>query len=276
MARLEADQLQEFYEQCYTPGADGDKYRRWRDLGAVGKADHVVDLVARAGLPAPATIAEVGCGDGAVLGELGRRGFGTHRTGFEISASGVRLTAEREEVDEAHVFDGAHLPVADGAYDLVFATHVLEHVPDPVPLTRELLRVGRAVIIEVPLEANVSARRPAARAASEGVGHLHRFDRRAIRRLVTDAGWKVDAELVDPLPPEVHLFGAQGAAARVKGYAKSALRSAAAAVPAVGERLVTLHFALVATPAKPRPGGSFRSGYSPRGSSPRPSRDPGS
>jgi SAM-dependent methyltransferase len=248
MAKLEADELQEFYEQCYTPGVDGEKYRRWRHLGAVGKADHVVDLVARSGLAAPQTIAEVGCGDGAVLSELGIRGFGARRVGYEISASGVKLTAERAEVAEAHVFDGEHLPVADGAYDLVFATHVLEHVPDPVPLTRELLRVGRAVIIEVPLEANISARRPAARAASEGVGHLHRFDRRAIRRLVTDAGWAVRAELVDPLPREVHLFDATDGAARAKGYAKWALRAAAASVPAVGERLVTLHYALVATP----------------------------
>ena len=28
MARLAEEQIQEFYEQCYTPGADGDKYRR--------------------------------------------------------------------------------------------------------------------------------------------------------------------------------------------------------------------------------------------------------
>jgi SAM-dependent methyltransferase len=250
MAKLDVDQLQEFYEQCYTPGVDGEKYRRWRHLGAVGKADHVVELVARAGLPAPATIAEVGCGDGAVLTELGLRGFGRERVGYEISASGVKLTAEREEVAAAHVFDGEHLPVADGAYDLVFATHVLEHVPDPAPLTRELLRAGRAVIIEVPLEANVSARRPAARAASEGVGHLHRFDRRAIRRLVTGAGWTVAAELVDPLPRAVHLFDAQDGAARAKGHAKWALRAAAAGVPALGERLVTLHFALLAVPPR--------------------------
>src|SRR3954470_18315900 len=111
MARPAADQLHEFYEQCYTPGADGEKYRRWRELGAEGKADHVVELVRRAGLPAPATVCEVGCGDGAVLGVLGRRGFGAHRTGYEISASGVRLAAERAEVDEAAVFDGEHLPV---------------------------------------------------------------------------------------------------------------------------------------------------------------------
>jgi SAM-dependent methyltransferase len=248
MARLAEDQLQEFYEQCYTPGADGDKYRRWRELGAEGKADHVVDLVARAGLPAPRTVCEVGCGDGAVLGVLGRRGFGGERVGYEISASGVKLAAQRPEVDAAHVFDGERLPAADDAYDLVFATHVLEHVPDPAPLTRELLRAGRAVVVEVPLEANLSARRPAARAASEGVGHLHRFHRRAIRTLVADAGGSVVAELVDPLPRAVHVFGAESAKARAKGSLKWALRAGAAAVPALGERLITLHYAVLALP----------------------------
>jgi SAM-dependent methyltransferase len=248
MGRLAEEQIQEFYEQCYTPGVDGDKYRRWRELGAEGKADHVVSLVQRAGLVAPRTVCEVGCGDGAVLGVLGRRGFGGERVGYEISASGVKLAAQRPEVGGAFVFDGERLPVADDAYDLVFATHVLEHVPDPVPLTREMLRAGRAVVLEVPLEANVSARRPAARAASEGVGHLHRFHRRAIRGLVADAGGRVACELVDPLPREVHLFGAEGAAGRAKGYAKWAVRAGLGAVPAVGERLITLHFAVLALP----------------------------
>jgi SAM-dependent methyltransferase len=249
MARLAEEQIQEFYEQCYTPGVDGDKYRLWRELGAEGKADHVQALVARAGLAAPRTVCEVGCGDGAVLGVLGRRGFGGERVGYEISASGVKLTAGRPEVRDAWVFDGEHLPVADGAYDLVFATHVLEHVPDPAPLTREMLRAGRAVVIEVPLEANVSAHRPAARAASEGVGHLHRFHRRAIRTLVQDCGGHVAAELVDPLPRAVHTFGAETGKARAKGTAKWALRATAATVPALGERLITLHFAVLALPA---------------------------
>jgi SAM-dependent methyltransferase len=250
MARLADDQIHDFYEDCYTPGADGEHYRRWRELGAEGKADHVVALAERAGIAARAgTICEVGCGDGAVLGVLGRRGFGTRRVGYEISSSGVRLAAERAEVDLAAVFDGATLPEQDDAYDLVVATHVLEHVPDPLPLTREMLRVGRAVVIEVPLEANLSARRPAARAASEGVGHLHRFSRRAIRDLVGRGGGRVVAELLDPLPRAVHGFGAQTARQRLKGDVKWALRAGAAAVPPLGERLFTMHFAVLAVPA---------------------------
>jgi SAM-dependent methyltransferase len=246
--RLREDEIHEFYEDCYTPGVDGEKYRRWRELGAQGKADHVEALVSRAALPAPASVAEVGCGDGAVLAELARRGLGTRHVGYEISASGVELAARRPEIAEAHVFDGLHLPVPDGHYDLVFATHVLEHVPDPEPLVAELLRAARALVIEVPLEANLSAQRPAARRASEGVGHLHHFDRARMRAMVTAAGGRVGAELADPLPREVHLFGAETAKQRAKGHAKWALRAGLSALPGVGERLFTLHYALLATP----------------------------
>jgi hypothetical protein len=65
---------------------------------------------------------------------------------------------------------------------------------------------------------------------------------------VTDAGGRVAAELLDPLPRAVHTFGAQGATQRVKGEAKWALRAGAAAVPALGERLITMHFAVLALP----------------------------
>jgi SAM-dependent methyltransferase len=246
---LQPHEIQDFYEECYTPGVDGEKYRQWRELGALGKADHVVELARAIGLAAPGSVVEVGCGDGAVLAELGRRGFGARHVALEISESAVELARRRPEIAEAQVFDGTHVPAGDGAYDLAFATHVLEHVPSPGPLLREMMRAARAVIVEVPLEDNLSARRPAARAASEGAGHLQRFDRGQVRRLIVDAGWQVRAELLDPLPREVHLFGRETAAARAKGWAKWAVRAALAGVPSLGTRLITMHYAVAATPA---------------------------
>ncbi len=145
------------------------------------------------------------------------------------------------------MFDGERIDAPDRAYDLAFATHVFEHIPDPLPLAREMLRVARAVVVEVPLEANLSARRPAGRALSEAAGHLQLFDRGQMRRLLADADGTVRAELSDPLPLEVHTFGATGTTARAKGTAKWAVRRVLAAVPAVGERIVTMHYALIAT-----------------------------
>jgi len=172
----EAD-IAAFYRDAYAPSADAEVYGRWRALSAIAKADHVVALAATIGLSSPRVVADVGCGDGSVLAELGRRGFGSRRVGFEIAAAAVEMAAGRSEIAEAAVFDGEHVPAADGAYDLAYASHVLEHVPSPGRLLREMMRVARAVVIEVPLERNLSARRPAARAASEAAGHIQRFDR---------------------------------------------------------------------------------------------------
>jgi SAM-dependent methyltransferase len=247
--RLEVDQIQEFYERCYAPSPDGAKWARWRALSAVTKAEHLVSLLQRAGIDDVDTVVEIGCGDGSVLEELGRRGVGTSRVGMDISSSALEIAAGRPGVTGVERFDGACIPARDGAFDLVVATHVLEHVPEPEPLVRELTRVARrALVIEVPLERNLSAHRPAARAASEAAGHLHRFGRLRVRRMVTRCGWRIRAELLDPLPIEVHTFAAQTRAARVRSQAKWLVRSGLAAAPALGERMVTLHYALVATP----------------------------
>ena len=239
--------LAEFYENAYAPTAEDERYGRWRALSAVAKAGHIVELCQGIGLSAPEIVAEVGCGDGSVLGELARRGFGRSRVGFEMSTAAARIAAGRSEIASVTTFDGVGLPADDGAYDLAFATHVLEHVPAPQPLLREMMRVASTVVVEVPLERNLSARRAAARAASEAAGHVQRFDRGAVRRLVTDAGWRVRGELVDPLGRDVHLCGCDTPPERARGLAKWALRRAAAAAPPVGTRLFTLHYALIAT-----------------------------
>jgi SAM-dependent methyltransferase len=52
------------------------------------------------------------------------------------------------------VADAADMPFADQVFDYVICSHVLEHVPDPGAVIRELQRVARAGYIEVPLAAS--------------------------------------------------------------------------------------------------------------------------
>ena len=46
--------------------------------------------------------------------------------------------------------DAADMPFADGAFDYVICSHLLEHVHDPAAVMREMMRVAKAGYIEVP------------------------------------------------------------------------------------------------------------------------------
>ena len=46
--------------------------------------------------------------------------------------------------------DAARMPFADGVFDYTICSNLLEHVPDPAGVVRELVRVSRAGYIEVP------------------------------------------------------------------------------------------------------------------------------
>jgi SAM-dependent methyltransferase len=247
-------QLIRFYDEAYTQQdpADAKRYARWRALGAVGKADHVIALCARAGVWAggsPLSTLEIGCGDGALLCELHARGFGGRLSGVEITQAAVDIARRRGEIDSVELYDGSRLPAAESAYDLGILSHVLEHVTDPAALLAEAARACRAVVVEVPLEANLSARRAGKREHAEEVGHLQRLDRNAARAIVARAGLRIAAELDDPLPRAVQTFFAATPSARALATAKWALRAGLHRLaPGLARRLFTVHYACLCLP----------------------------
>jgi SAM-dependent methyltransferase len=241
--------LSGFYDSAYARG--GGRHARWRELGARGKADHVVELARRAGI-ASGSIVEVGCGDGALLAELSSRGFGESLAGFDISAAAIELARGRAipRVESLEVFDGVHLPLADRSFDLAVLSHVLEHVEGPGRLLREVARAARAVIVEVPLERNASAVRASKRDAAQEIGHVQTLDRAAVGAMVEDAGLRIAADLLDPLPAAVHLHSARTTRERAMALAKAGVRRGLfRASPAAAERAFTLHYACACVPA---------------------------
>jgi SAM-dependent methyltransferase len=243
-----AHDLGQFYDESYRrASAEGDRHMRWRQLSARGKADHAIELCARAGL-APRSVAEIGCGDGALLAELGARGLAGELHGFEVSEEAARIARTRGApgLVGVSVFDGRRLPVDDNAFDVALLSHVLEHVPDPAALLREAARVSRAVVLEVPLEANLSARRGSKRSEAAEIGHIQSLDRDAVRALVAGAGLSVREELLDPLPLEVHRFFAGSRGERARATLKAGVRRALFKMsPRVAERAFTLHYACI-------------------------------
>ncbi len=246
----ERSQLVRFYDEAYAQRdpAQAARYARWRALGAVGKADHVLALCSRAGL-LPTSTLEIGCGDGALLCELHARTFGGELSGVEITEAAIAIARGRPEIDSVELYDGAHLPAGDGAYELGIISHVLEHVPDPPALLAEAARACDAVLMEVPLEANLSARRSVKREHASEVGHLQRLDRTSAQEIVTRAGMRIAYELEDSLPLAAHLFFADGLLARARATAKWTLRAGLHRLaPGLARRLFTVHYACLCLP----------------------------
>jgi SAM-dependent methyltransferase len=238
-----------FYEDAYSQDPAGRAiYSRWRALGAIAKANHVLDLCHQAGV-IPANTLDVGCGDGALLCELRRRGFGGRLSGVEIAEAAVSIARARPEIDSVVRFDGHELPDPSGTYDLGILSHVLEHVAEPQALLAEVARACRAVLVEVPLEDNLSARRSSKRRGAGEIGHIQRLSRSAVHAIGRRAGLVVRSELTDPLSPEVHRFFATTPLTRttatIKWGARASIHQLA---PRLAQRLFTVHYACLCLP----------------------------
>ena len=127
---------------------------------------------------------DVGCGPGTITIDLARRIAPGEVVG--IDAVEAPLAEAREAAAAAgvagvsfRVADGMALPFDDGAFDVVHAHQVLQHVPDPVGMLREMRRVTRPGGIVAARDSDYAAFTwyPAAPALDEWLGLYRRVAR---------------------------------------------------------------------------------------------------
>lgn len=136
-------------------------------------------------------VVDIGCGNGAYLAQLSRRGHGGRAIGVDLSAG--MLEAARGAAPGARVLrgDAARLPLADGCADVALAPHMLYHVPNPPAAIAEMRhhRRGR------PGARGAERHRPPAGTAEPGLRGDRSGADRGLGGAVAAGGGREDAEI---------------------------------------------------------------------------------
>lgn len=187
------------YEATYLDAPE--RQAEWLRRSARQKADSVEQLLRRNRIR-PESVLELGCGTGAVIGELQQRGLAQHYYGIDYSATAIAYLKTAFPNIQCAVADVMETPnVFDkDSFDVVICSHVIEHLEDPASF---LQAIGRQfqfdyMVAEVPLEDLFFGRVKALlKDRSKNLsGHVQFFSRRSFLALITAMQYTVVDERV--------------------------------------------------------------------------------
>lgn len=158
----------------------------WRLIGARGKADNIINL--SPGLSPDSKVLDVGSGDGSVLYWLDKFQFCENVLSLEISQSGIEKirNLNLNSITGIAQFDGYKIPFEDNSFDLALCSHVIEHVEYPRMLIREIVRVSKQQIFEVPIDFSFRVDRKVRHFLS--YGHINIYTPQTFRFLLQSEG----------------------------------------------------------------------------------------
>jgi 2-polyprenyl-3-methyl-5-hydroxy-6-metoxy-1,4-benzoquinol methylase len=145
---------------------------------------------------APASILDVGCGEGVLTHKWAQRLGDRRVVGIDledpvIQAEWAKRTAPNLEY---RIMKAQNLPFGDGEFALASAIEVLEHVPDPEHTVAEMARVARGghLLVSVPREPLWRAMNMARGAYLKNLGntpgHLNHWSRKGFVELLSRHG----------------------------------------------------------------------------------------
>jgi ubiquinone/menaquinone biosynthesis C-methylase UbiE len=198
MAGIGVD-LRAAYDKQYSDGG----LQEWRELGGKYKAKNIIDVCRgyRFG-----TVLECGAGEGSILKFLDVAGAFEHLHAIEISESGIAAIQKRRlsHLQEVRKFDGYRIPYPDASFDMVYCSHVIEHVEHPRLLLRELKRVAGFQVFEIPLDYSVGVDKEIGYFLS--YGHINVYTPSLFRFLLKSEGFDILAGKLSRSTPEVILY----------------------------------------------------------------------
>jgi 2-polyprenyl-3-methyl-5-hydroxy-6-metoxy-1,4-benzoquinol methylase len=136
-------------------------------------------------------VIDIGCATGSLLAYLGGRGWRV--TGVEISPAAEYARSEKK-------LDVRSIPLEEnkfesGSFDLVLASHLIEHLNDPRSFLKEthrILKENGSVFITTPNISGLQARLYKGRWRSAIFDHLYLFSIRTLSKMLKNTGFKIE------------------------------------------------------------------------------------
>jgi len=148
---------------------------------------------------APASVLDVGCGEGVLTHQWATQLGDKRIVGIDLDDEKLKAewaTRQRPNL-EYRTMLAENMPFADGEFDMACAIEVLEHVPDPEHTVAEMARVARRhLLVSVPREPLWRMLNMARGAYLSDLGntpgHVNHWSKRSFVRLLAQHGEVVE------------------------------------------------------------------------------------
>ncbi len=190
--------IQNGYDEQYTDGMT-----KWREIGGKYKSQNIIKVVNGNVFQ---KVMEFGAGEGSILSFLNNNTQFEKLYALEISDSGI-LQIEKRNLNnlvEVKKFDGYNTDYLDNEFDLVYCSHVLEHVEHPRLVLREIQRISKYQVFEVPLD--YSRKVDSKMKHYLGYGHINIFTPSLFKFLLKSEGFEIKNEIHSTVDKEVLEF----------------------------------------------------------------------
>lgn len=172
-------------------------------LTCVEKSNAAIRLLRTANIDTFDSVLEVGCGFGRNLYEIVNRTGASYGLGCDVSEGTIRYANEHYATESIHYIQTttydiasvvAHIKtIRERPFDVVILFDVLEHVPNPKTLVRDLAPLAKYFLIKLPLENSIFdnyliARQKLYPSARHPDGHLREFHVNNVCQFVVSLG----------------------------------------------------------------------------------------
>jgi 2-polyprenyl-3-methyl-5-hydroxy-6-metoxy-1,4-benzoquinol methylase len=154
---------------------------------------------------APASLLDVGCGEGVLVHRWAQHLPAARVVGIDLQEDSIQAGWQERQAPnlEYRVMKAENLPFADGEFELASAIEVLEHVPDPEHTVAEMARCASGhLLVSVPREPMWRMLNMARGAYWSDLGntpgHLNHWSKRSFVRMLERHGKVVQAR--SPFP----------------------------------------------------------------------------